>query len=196
VTRVAVVLMVVPLVTPSVACVRSGPQTVPAGTVDTLDYVIGQASLWPRTGTQFQHQIVDRAGREICWVKYGGRSYSFTDGRWLPRRLSGVWTLDLPDNRVIDFTRECRATERRFPYRLRAHLEPPRDLGGDIGIRATLILEYQPYAPGARPDAAAIERFHFAQGAGWYLWESPRGTARFDRVGGPAPARTRRCGGP
>ena len=100
-------------------------------------------------------------GREVCWVKYGdpakfecwrwddrfiyhevdhaldgdstGRSYSFSDGRWLPRHLSGTWTLNLPRNRAIDFTAGCSAAERRFPYHLRAYLEPARDLGGDLG---------------------------------------------------------------
>jgi hypothetical protein len=203
------------------ACARPAVHTVPVEIIDTLDYVLGDSSLWPRVGTQLQHQIVDRARQEVCWVKYGdaekfecwrwndrwiyhevdhaldgdstGRSYSFSDGRWLPRHLSGTWTLDLPRNREIDFTPDCRATERPFPYRLRAHLEPAHDLGGDLGTRPTLVLEYEPYAPGARPNADALERFLFAEGAGWYAWESARGTARFDRVGGPAPTRTGRC---
>jgi hypothetical protein len=197
-------------------------RTVPVETVDTLDYVLGDASLWPRVGTQRQHQIVDRVRREVCWVKYGdpakfecwrwddrfiyhevdhaldgdstGKSYRFSDGRWLPRHLSGTWTLDLPRNRAIDFASDCSTTRRRFPYRLRAYLEAARDLGGDLGIRPTLVLEYQPYAPDAPPSPDALERFFFAEGAGWYAWESARGTARFDRVGGPAPMRTSRCG--
>ena len=203
------------------ACVRPAPRPVSTPAIDTLDFVIGDASLWPRRGTQSQHQIVDRARREVCWVKYGdprtfecwrwdeqwlyheidhaldgdrsGRSYRFSDGRWLPRRLSGTWTLDLPRNRVVDLTPDCRATERPFPYRLRAHLEPARDLGGDIGTRATLVLEYQPYSADARPDPGTVERFSFAEGAGWFLWESVRGTARFDRLGGSALTRTRAC---
>ena len=202
-------------------CVRPALRMAAIKPIDTLDFVLGEPSLWPREGTQLQHQTVDRARREVCWVKYGnprtfecwrwddrwiyhevdhaldgdttGRSYSFSDGRWLPRHLSGTWTLDLPGNRAIDFSADCRATERRFPYRLRAHVELARDLGGDIGTRPKLVLEYQPYAPGARPDPDALERYSFAEGAGWYLWESTRGTARFDRVGGPAPTRARRC---
>jgi hypothetical protein len=203
------------------ACARPAVRTVPLETIDTLDYVLGDRSLWPRIGTQLQHQIVDRARREVCWVKYGdagkfecwrwddrwiyhevdhaldgdstGRSYSVSDGRWLPRHLSRAWTLDLPRNRAIDFTPDCRATGRRFPYRLRAYLEPARDLGGDLGFRRVLALEYQPYTLGAPPSSDALERFLFAEGAGWYAWESARGRARFDRVGGPAPARTRSC---
>jgi hypothetical protein len=204
------------------ACARPAIQSVPVETVDTLDYVLGDESLWPRIGTQLQHQLADRARREVCWVKYGdarkfecwrwddrwiyhevdhaldgdstGRSYSFSDGRWLPRHLSGPWTLDLPRNLAIDFTSDCRAMQRQFPYRLRAHLEPAHDLGGDLGARPTLVLEFQPYAPGARPDPDAMERFSFARGAGWYAWESAHGTARFDRLGGPAPRRRNWCG--
>jgi len=200
----------------SSGCARPGLRAVPVESIDTLDYVLGDASLWPRTGTQLQHQVVDRARREVCWVKYGdprkfecwrwderwiyhevdhaldgdetGRSYSFSDGRWLPRRLSGTWTLDLGRNRTIDFSPDCRASERHMPYRLRAHIEPARDLGGDLGTRPTLVLEYEPYTIGAPANADALERFSFARGAGWFLWESARGVARFDRLGGPAPA--------
>jgi hypothetical protein len=222
--RVAPLLLAVLAAALTDACARPTLRTVPVESIDTLDYVLGDEMLWPRIGTQFQHQIADRARREVCWVKYGdarkfecwrwddrwiyhevdhaldgdstGRSYSFSDGRWLPRHLVGPWTLDVPGNRAIDFTPDCRATQRRFPYRLRAHLEPPHDLGGDLGTRPTLVLEYQPYALGAQPGAETIERFFFAGGAGWYAWESTRGAARFDRLGGPAPTRTSRCGEP
>jgi hypothetical protein len=219
--RLPLVALVVLL---SQACARPALHTVPVEPIDTLDYVLGDVSLWPRRGTQLQHQIVDLGRREVCWVKYGdarkfecwrwddrwiyhevdhaidgdstGRSYSFSDGRWLPRHLSSTWTLDLPRNRAIDLTPDCRATSRPFPYRLRAYLEPAHDLGGDLGIRPALVLEYQPYAFGAPPNPDALERFLFAEGAGWYAWESSRGKARFDRIGGPSPARTPRCGEP
>jgi hypothetical protein len=203
------------------ACTRPALRAIPVESVDTLDYVIGDASLWPRMGTQLQHQIVDRARREVCWVKYGdarkfecwrwddqwiyhevdhaldgdetGRSYSFSDGRWLPRHLSGPWALDLRGNRAMDFTPGCQASERRLPYRLRAHTEPARDLGGDLGMRPTLVLEYEPYTAGVPRNPDAVERFSFARGAGWYLWESARGSARFDRLGGPAPTPSTHC---
>jgi hypothetical protein len=105
----------------------------------------------PRIGTQLQRQIVDAiiarsAGsssalrrRFECWrwddrwiyhdVEHAldhdlsGRSHSFSGGRSLPRRLSGMWTLDLAPNRAIDFAPDCQATSRPFPYRLRAHRE-------------------------------------------------------------------------
>jgi hypothetical protein len=204
------------------ACGRQPVQTVPAATVDTLTFVLGDPSLWPRRGTQFQDQFVDREKREVCWVKYRdarkfecwrwddrwiyhevdhaldgdstGRSYRFSDGRWLPRRLSAVWTLDLPRNRAIDLAADCREQSRPFPYRMRAHVDQARDLGGSIGIRSTLVLEYQPYAPGQPPTPETIERYRFAEGAGWYAWESTRGSARFDVIGGPVMTRARWCG--
>jgi hypothetical protein len=109
----------------------------PTTQVDALEFVIGDAGLWPRTGSQFQHQLVDRTRREVCWVKYGlpfmfecwrwddewiyhvvdhaldrdrvGESYVLTDGRWLPRMLvpGQVWTLDAPSNRIRWFLRDC-----------------------------------------------------------------------------------------
>src|SRR5439155_19540810 len=51
------------------ACGRQPVETVPAATV-TLTFVVGDPSRWPRRGTQFQDQIVDRVRREVCWVKY------------------------------------------------------------------------------------------------------------------------------
>ena len=152
---------------------------VPSGvTVDVLDYLIGASSLWPRVGNHSQNQVVDYARQEVCWVKYAnprmfecwrwddafvyhvvdhgidgntGESYSFSDGRWLPRRLSGVWTLDLRYNQISWFDPNCRmVAPRSFPYRQRAWIDPARDGGGDVGIRETLVLEYQPYRPGRK----------------------------------------------
>jgi hypothetical protein len=83
-----------------------------SGSVDVLGYLVGDAALWPRIGSHSQHQIVDLARREVCWVKYSSprrfecwrwdddyvyhavdhaldgdsnESYRFTDGHWLPR---------------------------------------------------------------------------------------------------------------
>jgi hypothetical protein len=204
------------------ACAGRRVPTTPVAAIDTLTYIIGDESLWPRRGTQLQHQIVDRNRRQVCWVKYGdarkfecwrwddhwiyhevdhaldgdstGRSYRFSDGRWLPRRLSGTWTLDVRHNRAIDLTPTCGEHERRFPYRLRAYVEPPQEIGGDLGRRSTLVLEYQPYDPDAPPRPETVERFLFAEGAGWYAWASARGVARFDRIGGPVMSRVRWCG--
>jgi len=221
-SRRCVRLLVVLIVAVASACARPPVQTQPDAPIDTLAFVIGDGALWPRRGTQLQQQIVNLAQREVCWVKYGnprafecwrwddrwiyhevdhaldgdaaGRSYSFSDGRWLPRRLSRTWTLDVRRNREIDYAPDCRASDRPFPYRLRAYIEPARDLGGDLGSRRTLVLEYEPYAPGAPPTPATRERFHFAEGAGWYAWDSTRGAATFDRIGGPSITRTSRCG--
>jgi hypothetical protein len=105
-------------------------------------------------------------------------SYTFTDGRWLARYLpadataSAPWALDVAQNQMIWFDGRCHVDAARshaFPYRQRAWFEPRRDAGGSLGVRDTLVLEYQPYDPiGA---AAAAEHYYLGLGAGWYEWE-------------------------
>lgn len=83
-------------------------------TVDVLDFLIGDTTLWPRAGSHSMNQIVAAERREVCWVKYSnprrfecwrwddayvyhetdnaidgntGESYHFSDGRWLPRYM-------------------------------------------------------------------------------------------------------------
>jgi len=95
----------------------------PAANVDVLAYLLGDSSLWPRSGSHGQNQIVDLARREVCWTKYGNprrfecwrwddtyvyhavdhaldgdsnESYRFTDGRWLPRYLPAGATAAAP----------------------------------------------------------------------------------------------------
>jgi len=115
-------------------------------TVDVLDYLIGASNLWPRIGSHSQDQVVDLDRQEICWVKYAnsrmfecwrwddsfvyhvvdhaidgntGESYRFSDGRWLPRRLTGTWRFDVRGNRITWFDPACRVQARSgvFPYR-------------------------------------------------------------------------------
>lgn len=206
-----------------VACANPAVPTVtPARpTIDTLDFVIGDASTWPRVGGQAQHQVVDLSANEVCWIKYAnprmfecwrwtedwiyhrvdhgldgntGESYEFTDGRWLPRHLSDGWSLDVPGNRIRWFDSLCQlsaAKSRVLPYRLRAWTEPARFLSPDLGTRDVLMLEYTPDPDGG---SGSSERFSFARGAGWFAWESSRGSVRFDRFGGPVRARGSFCG--
>lgn len=208
-------------------CGRAAPAgpSGPGASVDVLDFLIGSPLTWPRVGSHSQNQFVDMDRREVCWVKYAnprtfecwrwddefvyhavdhaidgntGESYRFTDGRWLPRHLSGAWSFDVAANVVTWFDPACAVEASKshvFPYRQRAWIEPARDAGPDIGVRETLVLEYQPYDPGGGLGDA--ELFYFARGAGWYEWD--RGEVRdlFNRVGGPAPAPRREmvCGG-
>jgi hypothetical protein len=125
-----------------------------------------------------------------------GESYRFTDGRWLPRAmpLTGTWTVQLPDNRIRWFTASC--AEVRGPQGIRIDGGPniyplvqrawfeTRDAGAELGVRDVLVLASSAYAPGASPGPP--EKFYFARGAGWYRWESVRGTRLFDRMGGPS----------
>ena len=117
-TLVALALAVIACTTPP------APTVAPAGpSVDVLTYLIGDTSLWPRSGRHGQNQIVDVARREVCWVKYGNprrfecwrwddqfiyhavdhgldgdsnESYMFTDGRWLARFIPAGATAALP----------------------------------------------------------------------------------------------------
>jgi hypothetical protein len=194
-------------------CAQPGSPSRPPAEVDVLDYVVGDPALWPRIGNHYSHQVIDLARREVCWVKYAnpqrfecwrwddqfvyhavdhavdgdtGESYSFTDGRWLPRRLTVPWALDVPANRIRWFARPCVFDQGRsigFPYHQRAWLEPAVDAGGDLGIRDTLVLEYAPYDP---VDGRSVpERFYLAKGAGWYRWARAGADLRFNQRGGP-----------
>jgi hypothetical protein len=208
----AIVLLAFP------ACANSVSPSSPPG-VDVLAYLVGDASLWPRRGSHGQHQVVDLARREVCWVKYGNPrrfecwrwdeqyvyhavdhaldgdsndSYMFTDGRWLPRFLPATataaspWTLDVAANRIVWFDAACAVDPVRshgFPYRMRAWIEPRVDAGPDLGVRETLLFDYEPYDPAAAAPGAR-ERFYFGRGAGWYEWERSGFFDYFNRVGG------------
>ncbi|HKB14298.1 MAG TPA: hypothetical protein VKD69_26715 [Vicinamibacterales bacterium] len=121
-------------------------------------------------------------------------SYTLTDGRWMPRFIAPAasaaapWTLDVAANRLVWFDAACRVDDSRshlFPYRLRAWIEPNVDGGGDIGVRETLVFEYEPYDP-ASPRAGNVERFFFARDAGWCRWQRDGFVDLFNRIGGPA----------
>ena len=200
------------------------PQATPTPpAVDVLDFLVGDPASWPRVGNQAQNQFVDLDQRQVCWVKYGnarmfecwrwddrfvyhqvdhgidgntGESYRFSDGRWLPRRIAGTWSLDVRANRITWFDPACgiEARSGTFPYRQRAWIEPQRDAGPDLGVRDTLVLEYQPYDPAGRRGAA--ERFYFGRGVGWYEWDRRDDRCLFNRFGGSslAPRREMICG--
>ena len=192
------------------------------GEVDVLNFVVGNASTWPRLGTQLQDQRVDTERREVCWVKYArsdafecwrwddafvyhevdhavdgfpGASYRFSDGRWLPRHLpvNTTWTLDVSTNTITNDDANCVASQPRvFPYRVTARIEPAQVVSADLGTRRVLVLEYAPHAIGE--PASQPETFTFAEGAGWFAWVCVRGGARFDTLGGPSLDRTLFCG--
>ena len=120
-------------------------------------------------------------------------SYHFTDGRWLPRFVptsateTAPWTLDVARNDIVWFDAACNIVPSRshmFPYRLRAWIEPQVDGGGDLGVRETLLFEYEPYDPAA-PARVTTERFYFGRGAGWYRWQRVGAVDLFNRFGGP-----------
>jgi hypothetical protein len=200
------------------SCGRS-PAAPSDGTIDVLDFIVGDPSLWPRLGDQHQHQIAE-PGR-VCWTKYTLRwmfecwtwdddwvyhevdhgidarrweHYTFSDGRWLPRRLAPgtIWSLELLENRVTWVDAQCVAQpEQPAPYRVRAWYERGFEAGGDLGLRDVVVLEYQPN-PAVAP-AGTAERFYFAKGAGWFLWTRGEVRVAFNRLGGFARPPTPWC---
>src|SRR5437762_152521 len=128
----------------------SSPSAPSQPSVDVLAYLIGDAALWPRVGNHGQNQVVDPARQEICWTKYANPrrfecwrwddayvyhavdhaldgdindSYSFTDGRWMPRYLpdaataAAPWSLDVAQNRITWFDPSCVIDPARSPHR-------------------------------------------------------------------------------
>ena len=116
----------------------------------------------------------------------------FSNGRWLARYIpadataSAPWTMDVLRNQLVWFDASCRVDPARshaFPNRQRAWLEPRRDTGDStLGVRDTLVLEYQPYDPAGA--AGAAEHDYFGLSAGWYEWERSGVHDLFNRVGG------------
>lgn len=189
--------------------------TSPAGEsqpIDVLEFVLGEASTWPRTGDQFQHQVV--AGQRVLFVKYGqpsmfeawrwdaqyvyhdvdaaldgeraGESYRFSDGRWLPRYLreKEQWTLDLVDNRVRWFGPDCQPMASREGISAGGG-EPLFSYRVSARIDGDeLLLEYAPHAPQQEPGVP--ELFRFRRGFGWYQWSRGPIIVTFDRFGGPS----------
>ena len=131
--KLALLALVVAL---SCSCIHQASVSPAPATIDVLDFIIGEAGLWPRIGTQAQNQVVDDERHEICWTKYGrnnefecwrwddrfvyhevdhavdgrpGESYRFSDGRWLPRhlRVGRVWSLDVDRNTLTWFAATC-----------------------------------------------------------------------------------------
>lgn len=130
--------------------------TAPAPTVDVLDFLIGEATTWPRIGSLYMNQQLDLARREICWVKYGnprrfecwqwdddyvyhrtdnavdgdtGESYRFSDGRWLPRRV--------PTSRTQPWTLDV-AANRLTWFTPQCSVDPARSGGFPYAQRAWL----------------------------------------------------------
>jgi hypothetical protein len=202
------------------SCASSPAAPSGSESIDVLDFVVGEPALWPRMGDQYQHQIVEPS--RVCWTKYTlgwmyecwrwdgdwiyhdvdhaidarrWEYYTFSDGRWLPRRLAvgTVWSLDLPANRIRWVDADCQPQpEQASPYRVRAWFEPSIDAGGDLGRRDAVVLEYQPDPEHAAPGTA--ERFYFARGAGWFLWTRGDGArVAFNRIGGIARLPTPLC---
>ncbi|HYM23471.1 MAG TPA: hypothetical protein VEU08_09690 [Vicinamibacterales bacterium] len=229
--RLAGAAMVATLIAWGRATPASPAPSGPSGMVDVLDYIIGSAAMWPRNGSSYQNQFLDVSARQVCWVKYGNpqrfecwrwddqyvyhqvdhaldgdspESYRFTDGRWMPRRLSvtGEWRLDVAANRIVWFDAACRVSPSKsgvFPYRQHVAFAPPRAVGDQLGVvNDVLLLEYQPYDPVTPGNDGPLEQFYFGKWIGWFEWDRQSAHVVFNRVGGPLiqPQRSTICAMP
>src|SRR5262245_19753972 len=177
--------------------------------IDTLDYVVGDPSMWPRVGNHWQQQTLDRGRQEVCWIKYvnprtfecwrwndewifhsvdqgidgdTGESYRFSDGRWLPRHLSKSWSFENKNNFVQWFDRDCRPEPNKSgpaPYNLAVEFRAAEFISIDLGVRDVMVLSYVPN-PVQAPHL--VEHFYFARGAGWFAWDNSNVSVRFDRI--------------
>src|SRR5262245_2302816 len=197
------------------ACSRSPAPTAPApvaaARIDVLDYLIGDAALWPRRGDMSQHQVVDPIRREVCWPKHTnprffecwrwdeeyvyhvvdhavdgntGVSYAFVDGRWMPRYLDSrdaIWQLDV-STRIVWFDPDCRInSERSGPFRY--HQRAWLETQRDAGgdLGVRDTLVLE-YAPEDPAGGPTLpEHFYFGRSAGWYEWTRADTRIRFNR---------------
>jgi hypothetical protein len=188
-------------------------------TVDVLDFIIGAVDEWPRVGDQALHQVVDWNARQVCWVKRElvdvrmlgmGRRVGLPSRRPRARRQqrrilsfhgrpvappramprSGVWTMDVPNNRIRWFTASC--AEIRGPQGIRVDSGPNLfDFAAGVVRDARCRRARRPRradlasAPHAPGRTSASERFYMARGAARCRWDGVLARARFDRKGGP-----------
>jgi hypothetical protein len=181
-------------------------QSMPVGTVvnNVRDYIIGVPEAWPRTGTHPMHCVVkdrsayflkfanedtpdypnwERWGWDEDWIYHledrsGGKgSYSWVDGRWIPRTWS-VGDSFVVETEQIDWDEQGNEV-RRTPFKMRitfqAFVKNMR-WGGSVGIADTLVVRYDPrIGQKPRPDGTLpgdYEVNFFAFGHGWVKWTS------------------------
>ena len=197
------------------ACTRT-PATAPSAlhAVDVVDYMVGDARLWPRVGSFSQNQFVDGERRQVCWVKYANArrfecwhwddeyvyhdvdhaidgdspdSYHFTDGRWMPRYLDGgEWRLDLADNRIVWFDAGCTVTPSRSgTFPYRQRVWIEKQRDTGTDLGVRDVLVLEYQPYDPVGSPGPAEQFYFARGGGWYEWDRSPARVVFSRVGGP-----------
>ncbi|HMD35199.1 MAG TPA: hypothetical protein VKH42_09540 [Vicinamibacterales bacterium] len=200
------------------ACARapeSATAPSPGHGVDVLDYLVGDASLWPRVGSFSQNQFVDRDRQQVCWVKYANArrfecwhwddayvyhdvdhaldgdspdSYHFTDGRWMPRYLDvGEWRLDAAGNRIVWFDASCNVTPSRSGlFPYRQRVWIEKRRDTGTDLGIRDVLVLEYQPYDPVGSPGPAEQFSFARGAGWYQWDRSPAHVVFSRVGGPS----------
>jgi len=182
---------------------------------DVLDFLVGDAQLWPRVGSFSQNQFVDRDRRQVCWVKYANprrfecwhwddeyvyhdvdhaidgdspESYHFTDGRWMPRHLDGgEWRLDVSDNHIVWFDGDCRVTPSRSgTFPYRQRAWIEKQRDAGADLGVREVLVLEYQPYDPVGQPGPAEQFYFARGAGWYEWDRAPAHVVFNRVGGPS----------
>jgi hypothetical protein len=213
--RLALATILAATVTVPAACART-PATAPSAmhAVDVLDYVVGDAQLWPRLGSFSQNQFVDADRRQVCWVKYANArrfecwhwddqfvyhdvdhaidgdspdSYHFTDGRWMPRYLDvGEWRLDVPENRIVWFDAGCSVTPSLSgSFPYRQRVWIEKERDTGTDLGVRDVLVLEYQPYDPVGSAGPAEQFHFARGAGWFEWDRSPAHVVFSHVGGP-----------
>jgi len=197
---------------PAAATAPSAPSAL--SRIDVLDFLVGDPQLWPRIGSFSQNQVLDREGRQVCWVKYANPrrfecwhwddeyvyhdvdhaidgdvpdSYHFTDGRWMPRYFpGGEWRLDVPANRIVWFDGACQiAPSRSGLFPYRQRMWMEKSRDTGTELGVRDVLVLEYQPYDPAGSAGAAEQFYFARGAGWYEWDRAPAHIVFNRVGGP-----------
>lgn len=101
----------------------------------------------------------------------GLKSYSFSNGRWIPRRGKAGDRIESPNNLITWFDSSCNAQPpRAWPIAITIDSIGPYDFGGALGVQDTLWLTYWwPTKTMDRLDPA--ERFAYTWEWGWVAWQ-------------------------
>jgi hypothetical protein len=180
------------------------------GSLDMLDFFVGDSSTWPRSGGQQMNQVTGYYTLTfVKWAQswsyemyYGDSSlniyhwedntanstgpYRFSDHLWLNRYMSVNDEIDHPYNVLTQFDQYCSQVDQyNFPYKTKLEAYwPSYDTQSDLGTRDIAVVTYTPYN-----NHSYFERFFYARGAGWAGWQvwdngSMQGQVLFTTIGG------------
>jgi len=175
----------------------------PPGTViaDTLPYVVGSQSRWPRRGEgDTNMDCVPVGGQDaIAWVKFASSSfcewwrwdgdfiyhhedrsdgldqpYHFGKDQWVRRRWAVGDIIDSKTDNWLFRTDDNGVTWHARPWAMELRCLAAFDVypcGGDIGPARVFVMEYDATYT-LEPRRGYVERFWFAEHWGWWRWQS------------------------